>query len=80
MTYNAWAGTSDEKQNFHHRLMFEFQSDCENEEWKTIGCISSFQVPTRHWILCAAGFKIVLALDSIAVSILTDRETAMLSN
>ena len=42
-------------------------SDCENEEWKTIGCISSFQVPTRHWILCAAGFKAVLALDSIAV-------------
>ena len=73
--WNIWRKT-----NFPHRLMFEFQPDCENEEWKTIGCISSFQVPTRHRILCAAGFKRVLALDSIAVSIFTNRETAMLSN
>ena len=60
--------------------MFEFQPDCENEEWKTIGCISSFQVPTRHWILCAAGFKRVLALNLDSTLLNDDGKLAIMTS
>ena len=46
-------------------LKKNWSTDCEDEEWKTVGCLSSLQVPARNWLLCAAGIIVMIIISHV---------------